>query len=187
MAKKRRLVLAFVALAVLALFALLVLSTGRPSLRLPLAGPNGYDDFIKASGAIVDDVADWSALDHDGLLGLVSTNAEALRLLRLGLTRQCSLPTDSAMTNVGGMLNNLARLKRLAQLLAAEGRLREMDDDPAGAALIYAQIIHFGNEQSRGGFVINRLVGVACEAIGCSPLAKLAPNLSCEQTRPTII
>jgi len=68
------------------------------------------------------------------------------------------------MTNVTGMVNNLARLKQLAQLLAAEGRLREMDNDTAGAALIYAEIIHFGNETSRGGFIINRLVGIACES-----------------------
>jgi len=183
MEKKRRLLLALVALAVLAILALLALSIGRPSARLPLPNPNGYDDFIKAGGAIVGDVANWPALDHDALRELVATNVEALHLLRLGLTRQCVLPADSAMTNVGGMLNDLANLKRLAQLLAAEGRLHELDNDPAGAALIYAEIIHFGNETSRGGFIINRLVGIACEAIGCSPLAKLVPKLRSDEAR----
>ena len=91
------------------------------------------------------------------------------------------------MTNAGRMSHDLTSFKRLAQLLAAEGRLSEMDDDPAAAALIYAEIIHFGNETSRGGLVIHRLSGIACEAIGCSPLAKLVPTLSCEQARPVII
>jgi len=186
MEKKRRLALAFVALAVLAILALLALSTGRPSARLPLPNPNGYDDFIKAGGAIVGDVANWPALDHDRLRESVYTNAEALRLLRLGLTRQCAIPMDSVMTNAGRRLNDLTSFKRLAQLLAAEGRLREMDNDPAGAALIYAEIIHFGNETSRGGFVINRLVGIACEAIACSPLAKLVPKLKSDEARSVI-
>src|SRR6266567_4833047 len=120
MEKKRRLALASVALAVLAILALLALSTGRPSARLPLPNPNGYDDFIKAGDAIVGDVANSSALDHDGLRESVSTNAEALHLLRLGSTLQCAIPPDSVMTNAGGMLNDLASFKRLALLLAAE-------------------------------------------------------------------
>jgi len=186
MERKRRLVLAFVALAVLAFLALLVLSTGRRSARLLLPDPNGYDDFIKASGAAVGDVANWFALDQDGLRGLVSANAEALRLFRLGLTRQCSLPTDSAMTNLSGMLHDFASLKRLAQLLAAEAQLREMDNEPARAALIYAEVVHFGNELSRGGFLINRLVGIACESIGCGPLAKLVPRLKSDEAHSVI-
>ena len=186
MEKKRRLLPAFVALAVLAILWLLVLSTGRPSARLLLPNPNGYDDFIKAGGAIGGDVANWPALDHDALRESVYTNAEALHLLRLGLTRQCAIPMDSVMTNAGRMSHDLTSFKRLAQLLAAEGRLSEMDDDPAAAALIYAEIIHFGNETSRGGFRINRLGGAACEAIGFSPLAKLVPKLKSDEARLVI-
>ena len=72
-----------------------------------------------------------------------------------------------------GCMNQLAGLKRLVQLLAAEGRLREMDNRLADAAQSYVDAIRFGNEMSRGGFVINRLVGIACEAIGYTPLADL--------------
>jgi len=69
-------------------------------------------------------------------------------------------------------------MKRLVQLLAAEGRLAEMDDRPGDAARSYTDAIHFGNETSRGGMLITRLVGIACEAIGCARLAKLVPNLN---------
>jgi len=34
--------------------------------------------------------------------------------------------------------------------------------------------------------MINRLVGVACETIGGSPLARLAPGLNCDQSRTVI-
>ncbi|SPE56387.1 hypothetical protein SBV1_2370002 [Verrucomicrobia bacterium] len=39
---------------------------------------------------------------------------------------------------------------------------------------------------SRGGFIINRLVGLACEAIGDTPLSRLAPKLNREEARPVI-
>ena len=72
---------------------------------------------------------------------MVSTNAEPLRLLRLGLTRQCVMPMDSALTNAAGSMNQLARMKRLVHLLAAEGRLREMENRPAEAARSYVEAI----------------------------------------------
>jgi len=114
------------------------------------------------------------------------TNAEPLRLVRLGLTRACSFPTDSAITDFSSALGDLGNLKRLVQLLVAEGRLAEIESQPADAARSYLDAIRFGNEISRGGFMINRLVGVACETIGGSPLARLAPGLNCDQSRTVI-
>ena len=46
--------------------------------------------------------------------------------------------------------------------------------------------MRFGNEMSRSGFIINRLVGVACEAIGASPLTKLVPQLKPDEARSVI-
>jgi hypothetical protein len=97
------------------------------------------------------------------------------------------VPLDTTLTNEGGLLVQLAGMKRLAQLLAAEGRLRELEDRPEDAARSYADAIRFGNETSRGGLLINRLVGIACEAIGCYPLARVAPKLSCEQARAILL
>ncbi|SPE60543.1 putative Type II secretion system protein G (GspG) [Verrucomicrobia bacterium] len=185
--KIRTLLLALAAVLVLAVLAVLVLSGGRnPARSAPLPNPNGYDDFLKAAGLVTGDVGGFLTLDHEGLGALVSTNLESLRLVRLGLSRQCALPADSAMTNVAGMLSDLAALKRVAQLLVAEGRLREMDNRLADAAQSYVDAIHFGKEMSRGGFIINRLVGIACEAIGDNPLTKLVPKLHCEEARTVI-
>jgi hypothetical protein len=129
---------------------------------------------------------DSTTLDHEALQALVSTNAESLRLLRLGLTRQCALPADSAMTNVSGMLGDLAAMKQLAQLLAAEGRLRELDNRLADAAQSYIDAIRLGQEMSRGGFIVNRLVGIACESIGGTRLSELVPKLRPQEASPVI-
>jgi hypothetical protein len=179
----RLLLLAFALVAGAVLVALLASTIGRSPARTPLPNPNGYDDFVKAGEAVLGNVGDFPTLDHDSLAALVSTNAEPLRLLRLGLTRQCVIPMDTALTNAAGGMNQLARMKRLVQLLAAEGRLREMENQPVDAARSYVDAIRFGNEMSRGGFIITRLVGIACEAIGYAPLAKLVPKLSPDEAR----
>ena len=182
----RLLLLAFALAAGAVLVALLAFTMGRSPARPPLPNPNGYDDFIKAGEAVLGDTSDWPVLDHDRLRDLVSTNAEPLRLLRLGLTRQCVMPMDSALTNAAGSINQLARMKRLVHLLAAEGRLREMENRPADAARSYVEAIRFGNEMSRGGFLITRLVGVACEAIGYAPLEKLVSKLNPDEARAVL-
>jgi hypothetical protein len=180
----RLLLLAFALAAVAVLAVLLAFTLGRSPTRPPLPNPNGYDDFVKAGGAVLGDISDWPILDHDSLRDLVSTNAEPLRLLRLGLTRQSVMPMDFSLTN------NARFLPRgpvnLALLLAAEGRLREMENRPADAALSYVEAIRFGNAMSRGGFLITRLVGIDCEGIGYAPLAKLAPKLNPDEARAVL-
>jgi len=111
---------------------------------------------------------------------------QPLRRLRLGLTRRCAVPTDSALTNFKAMTSGLDDMKLLAYLLAAEGRLAEMESRPADAALSYADTIHFGNEISRGGFIINRLMGIACEAIGFNRLVKVRTQLNPGQAKAAI-
>jgi len=184
--KVRTLLLALVVIFVLAMLTVLFLFVGRTPTPSPLPNPNGYDDFLKAAAVSSGDVGNASALDHDGLRALVSTNSESLRLLRLGLTRGCSLPTESAMTNISGLLSDLANLKSLARLLEEEGRLAEMENRYGDAARSYVDSIRFGNEISRGAFIINRLVGVACEAIGCVRLEKLVPKLKDGEARLVI-
>ena len=181
--RHRKLLASLSALAVIILTVVLVFIFRTPPTPSPLPNPNGYDDFLRAAAVLKGGVGNASALYHDDLRALVSTNADTLRLVRLGLSRKCSVPTDSAITNVAGVLADLAQLKSLARLLAEEGRLSEMEGRYWDAAHSYLDAIRFGNEMSRGGFIIIRLVGVACEAIGDSALVKLVPKLSPEEAR----
>ncbi len=182
--KVRTLLLALMVIFVLAMLGLFIFAAGEPPTRPPLPpNPNGYDDFLKAAALLVGDIYGASALDRDDLRALVSSNTEPLRLLRLGLTRQCAVPTDGALPSLYGRMSQLAEIHRLALLLVAEGRLLEMEGRPADAAMSYVQAIRFGNETSRGGFHLDRLMGVLCEMDGYSPLAKLVPKLTCAEAR----
>jgi len=183
--KLRTLLLASVVIALIATVALLVSSTGKTRPYPPLPVPNGYDDFLRAAALIKGDVP--NTLDHDGLRQLVSSNAEPLRIIRVGLGRQCSIPTEEAVTNFTALSPTFSQMRLVSLLLAAEGRLAEFEDRLADAARSDIDAIRFGNEISRGGLVVHRLMGIGCERSGATHLVKLVPRLNCEQAHPIIL
>lgn len=184
--KIRILLLATVVIFLLAIFSLVVLTKSGLSAGTPLPSPNGYDDFLKAAELLTGDVFNDSTLDSNSLRALVSTNAESLRLVRLGLTRDCSLPTDTAITNFQSISSHRVKLHSVVMLLAQEARLAEMETRHADAAHSYLDVIRFGNETSRGGFINDRFLGISREGIGYTPLSKLIPKLSSDEVRPVV-
>lgn len=166
--------------------SVLLMSFGRNAASSALPNPNGYDDLLRAGQAVTGKIDGASDLDHDALRALVGTNAEALRLLRVGLGHRCAVPTDAEIANFANISRDLVGLKSLAKVLSAEGRLAEMETRPADAARSYIDAMRLGTEMSRGGLMINRLVGIACEGTGGILLVKLLPKLDCEQLRPLI-
>ena len=172
-------------LTLLLVASLVILFFGRAA-SPPLPNPNGYTDLLQAGQAVSGNLDGVAEGDRDGLRALMATNAEALRLLRVGLSRECSVPTAAAITNFATAINDLPPLKSLARLLIAEGRLAETENRPADAAQSYLDSIRLGSKMSRGGLMINRLVGIACESFGRTSLVKLLPKLTCDQIRPLI-
>ncbi len=162
----------------------LVLMLARTPSRPALPNPNGYDDYLKASTAMVGDWLNYYTLDPAGLRTLVSSNAGASRLLRVGLAHRCVVPLDAQFRS--GQPGPATLALPLAQLLAAEGQLRELDNRPGEAASIYAEAINFGNEISRGGLIHHRQVGMGCERYGSQGLARLAAKLGCDDVRRVV-
>ena len=183
--KLRALLLALVALIALAGFAVLLFTVGKPAPLAPLPNPNGYDDIVKAGSLVSGDAIAARELPLEELRALITTNAEALQLLRVGLSRTCGVPVEAALSTNTFILE-LGTTKRLALLLAVEGRLAELENRPRDAARSYVDAIHLGNEISRGGYRIHRLVGIACEAIGYVGLVKVVPQLNYQQSRPLL-
>lgn len=170
-----------VAVLMLALATTAVRST-KPHPK-PLPNPNGFDDFLNASRLITGDVFAAATNTHAAFGEFIQANAEPLRLVRVGNSRECQVPIDPSSTNLSVMLNNLAGLKRLGQLLKAEGQFAEDESRLTDAVQSYVCCIRYGEQISRDGLIINRLVGVACESLGYDPLIKLVPKLNCEQSR----
>jgi hypothetical protein len=129
----------------------------------PLPSPNGYDDFLHAASILQGDPGTFSTATIGELRKLLAENGESLRLLRLGLSRRCSVPTASGLTNFNGLVGDLPLLKSLSHLLMAEGRLAELEERWPAAAASYADAMALGNETGRGGFLFNYLVGLSFE------------------------
>ena len=172
------------AIAALLLLAGIIVTLRTPAPKsVPLPSPNGYDDFVKAALLVCDETADHDIMNEEKLRATVAKNAEALRLARTGLTHESRVPLASPGTNEDTHFENLARLKRLAHAFAAEEELAEMEHRSQDVTKSCLDTIRLGHECSRGGTIIDSLVGIAIESIGLSPLQKLGPNLDAKQCR----
>ncbi|MGH7972439.1 MAG: hypothetical protein ACREIC_27315, partial [Limisphaerales bacterium] len=142
----------------LALVAVLVMALRQPP-TTPSAfpNPNGYDDFVKAAWLLPSAISDFRALPPPELRALLATNSISFNLVRTGLACQCRVPVVFAADMPHG--TNLAVLKRLGFALVAEGHVAELDRDPATAAEDYLAAVRLGQELSRGGLIIDSLVG----------------------------
>lgn len=166
--------------AVIVSILLLIFSikNGNPGAFPPLPTPNGYDDFIAAGNLLSGQNTDPNEMNLEQLRGFIGTNAESLWLLQLGLTRTCSVHTAEFLTNNLSLITDVMATKRLAQFGLARGRLAELESRTNDAVVAYLTGIRYGNEISRGGFVIHRLVGIACEGLARSRLVTLATNMN---------
>ena len=183
MKRPLRILFSLVVISALCGFALIILFGGRRASPPAMPNPNGLDDLVKAGEMVSESLDDYKTASTGELHAYVAKHAAALERLRVGLGRECRVPLDIGVSN---SLLVLASIKKLALLLSAEGRLAELENRPANAVHSYLDAVHLGSEVSRGGPIINRLVGNACAALGLAPLAKLAPTLACEQIRPTV-
>jgi hypothetical protein len=177
MSSSKKLFIALALLIVAGLAAVFVF-TPRPGPETPLPNPNGYDDFVKAAPLVAADSSDWNTLSIEKLRQVVATNLPALDMIRAGLTKECrvvpySLGATTVATN--NHLSDLADTKRAAHAFCAASRLALLEGQTNQAALLALDCIRFGHESTRGGVLIDGLVGLAVQAIG---LARLEESLA---------
>ena len=153
----------------------------------PLPTPNGYDDFVKARTMLVTNTWDFYQMDVEELRVLVVQNAEALRLVRTGLSRECRVPPVSTQYTDTIHIKDLVSTKALAQALSAEGRLAELEHRNADAARAYLDAMRLGHEAARGGTLMSGLVRLSIEGIGSTGLQSVATNLSAAECREVIV
>ena len=116
-------------------------------------------------------------MTREELAALVATNAEALKLVRAGLGRESRVTVDYSTNYPATLMPELASLKRLALLMVAVGRLAELENRSDDAAEAYLTGVHFAAGTCRGGLVISKLVGIACENIALNPLMAVLPGV----------
>jgi hypothetical protein len=157
----------------------------RPALPVP----NGYEDFLKAAqNAVSHEHRAYGEGNDTEIRNLVTENHVALDLARLGCQRDCRVTTDYRRDYAAYATQHLpvlAQFKKVALAFRAEGELAEREGRTNDAARFYLDGIRFGQESCRGGLLIDRLVGVACEAISYEGLSRMAPDLGARTCRDT--
>jgi hypothetical protein len=170
---------AIIGVGIVALLATFVALLGQKSLPPPVfPSPNGYADFMKAGEMVsAGNAPDRRTATQN------EDNRDALQLVRTGLTKQSRVTTEYTPVYLTSHMPELARFKGLALALVAEGKLAELENRTGDAARIYLDTIRFAHESVRGGLHIDGLVGMACEAIGITPLETLSTTLDAKQCR----
>jgi hypothetical protein len=175
---------AFLAVCLLILFSVLAYGFVELNRKMPLPtlpSPNGNDDFVKAQKLVVGSPADFERGSLEELRKHLAENAEALKLVREGLAKQCRIPL--LFSSNYPALRSSSDVGRLARLLNADGRHAELERRTNDAARIYLKTIRYGEESCRGGVMIDRLAGIACETIGVNSLEKIVGTLDAATCR----
>jgi len=182
-----KLLTGFFMVALLLVFATLVLTLTQPPPAPPaLPKPNGYDDLVEASRMLDDSTWAYSStIGEADLRVLVGKNANALRLVRTGLSRACQVPLDFSHPSPS-LGANLAKLDMLGRALVAEGRLLELEGRPVDAAGAYLTAVRLGSAVSHGGLVTDRLMGTKIEVTGIAGLEKVVATLDARACRQSV-
>lgn len=175
---------------ILAIAGLLIFQELQPLPPIqPLPNPNGYDDLVKAGEMVSTNSWNYEAMDEAQLRETVSANAEALSLVRAGLSNECRVPIQFSLAYSGRHLSELVGLRRLAQAFMAEGKFAEKQGRFSDAAGFYLDLIRLGNDSARGGVLIDAMVGLAIENMGLAGLQKITDRLdakSCREAAATL-
>ncbi|PYM14886.1 MAG: hypothetical protein DME18_05685, partial [Verrucomicrobia bacterium] len=174
------------ALALLAVIGWEMIELNELPSRGPPPNPNGYDDFVKAGNLLAGEPSSYQSICLPRLETLLSANEDVRARVRQGLTRKCRVPDHYSSGNFDSHLTELSILKQIAQLLTAEGRLAELEHRTNDAIRAYLDTVRFGTECCRGGVIIDKLVGIAIEAIGTGALEKLIEGLEVKSCRAIV-
>jgi hypothetical protein len=138
---------------------------------------------VNAGQTVPESASEFASMTRDELLTLVASSSNALQLARAGMEQQCQVPVSYTKEYITTDVAKLPRLKLLAQALAAEGRLAELENRPADAARSYLDTVDLGIACSHGAVLIDALVAVAMESIGTRSLETLMNSLDAASCR----
>ena len=181
---KRTLIIFALALPFIVALTFFILSKRpAPIADLPLPNPNGYDKFIQAGTTLKGDAELYESMSQTDLMALITDNAESLALVRSAFTNECRVPVNYSVSYLSAHLNDLTALKKLGQMMMAEGRLAELKHDPDKAAKVYLDTIHLSIESGRGGFMADAVLGKTFERFAEDRLNNLTNSLDESSSR----
>ena len=149
-----------------------------PTVRLPR--PNAFDKVMEASKQIkheakILDAAPPAATPPKNApvvslkekQALLQENTPVLRSLREGLTLPYQEPTTH---DDDTLFSHYRHFRVMAKLLVVDGDVHFQHGDQSAGITSCVEAVQLGQAIPRGGTLITRLVGVACQAVGRKPV-----------------
>jgi len=182
---RKKVVIVFAVIALLVLAAwLITLGSGSA-----LPNPNGYDDFVKAGQVLITsleghgNLADYREIGFEDLRAFAATNAEALKIARGTLERQCRVPVKNNQDWFRAHLGEMITFKSLTYAFLLSGRLAQLEGRTNEAVNVYLDSIRFAHESTRGGMITDNATARVQEALGTEALSRLKDSLDVAQNR----
>ena len=183
--------LIFAAIPLAAVVFVVVWRGGEPKWNIPPAAPrptpNGYDFYINAANATVRftpevDAASDSKSQPPGSAyasqnyslarrqAWLKANSKMFALVAQGL-KTPSMAPDAGGTGFGMATNSdWGKLRQLARDMSARTRTFQLQGQPMRATMSALDVFQMGQDATREGGFLPRLVGLAVESIGRDPL-----------------
>ncbi|MBM3876813.1 MAG: hypothetical protein FJ386_08865, partial [Verrucomicrobia bacterium] len=179
---KRALIVTLIVFAFL-LAGVMMFWPDPPPPRKPLPSPNGYDELVKAAALLGAEAPGFRTNTLDELRWIAERNTNALAKARLALALESRVPDDFTPDYLDRRLNELTAMRQLAVAFAADARLAGLDARPSEALRSSLDAVRLGANSMRGGLLIARLVGVACENVGLDEARRLVGALGTNDCR----
>jgi hypothetical protein len=167
-----------------AAFIYLSLMNPLPIPGASIPNPNGYDDFraagkmLPASLLVNSSSFDAETATEQELQQASDEIEETLDRVRQGLEKPVMINLD--YTSQEPPLPEISNLRTMARGFAAQGRLLLKQDQPVHAAGVFLDGARYGVVLSRGGLMVDDLVGVACTGVACRGLYASSKRLPAE-------
>lgn len=175
--------LTLVVVAILGMVAWLALFKSSGFVPPLLPEPNGYDDFVEAGRLLATSAWDWEEVDSTTLKEMVAAQAQALSVMRQGLSKECRVPMRYQMSESAEWLPALIGMKNLTQAVCAESRLAQEEERMEDAIKSCMDIFQLGSAATSGGVLIHALVRGATDDLAETRLRSLLPELSASEAR----
>jgi hypothetical protein len=120
----------------------------------------------------------------DDLRMYIKKNKPAIDMIKVGITKNNY--TSPEMNSFNELLPNLSGYRALAKTMIADAKIKEIDGDIKGAYDEYFNIIKFAQDSSKGGTLVEGLVGVAMESLALKSMRLSLKKLD-SRTLETVI
>lgn len=147
----------------------------------PMPDPNGYADLVEAGKRVIArPMSPDEELSQTELRAVVGANSDVLTLARAGLKRECKVPVEYSLDAAARHTDELSALKALGRLFRLEAQLAELERRTNDAAQVWVDMVELGQDVTRGGLLIDGMVGVATERVGLTGLKEIVDSIEPE-------